>query len=63
MVKDESEQWLLDGDCNKCRKQKYCSKECKRSRVNFEQAVHDYIMQRTGMGRIMMNIIDSMNRR
>lgn len=24
----ETEQWLLDGDCDKCRKEKYCSKEC-----------------------------------
>lgn len=25
----ETEQWKLDGDCDKCRKQKYCSKSCK----------------------------------
>ena len=25
----ETEQWKLDGDCYKCRKQKYCGKSCK----------------------------------
>lgn len=24
----ETEQWLLDGDCDKCRKEKYCDKDC-----------------------------------
>lgn len=23
-----SEQWLLDGDCSKCRRVKYCKKPC-----------------------------------
>ena len=26
---DESEQWLLQGNCDLCRKNKYCSKYCK----------------------------------
>lgn len=24
----ETEQWLLDGNCDKCRKDKYCDKHC-----------------------------------
>lgn len=24
----ENEQWKLNGDCSKCRRQKYCSKKC-----------------------------------
>lgn len=24
-----SEQWKLNGDCSKCRRSKYCSKDCK----------------------------------
>jgi len=27
---NEAEQWLLDGDCSKCRKANYCSKLCTR---------------------------------
>lgn len=26
----ETEQWLLSGDCDKCRRAKHCSKPCKR---------------------------------
>lgn len=28
-----SDQWLLSGDCKQCRKNKYCSKPCKRNMV------------------------------
>lgn len=24
----ETEQWQLDGDCDKCRRSKFCSKQC-----------------------------------
>ena len=27
---NESEQWLLNGDCSKCRRNNYCSKACTR---------------------------------
>ena len=29
---NETEQWLLNGDCSKCRKNKYCSKPCTRQK-------------------------------
>lgn len=29
---DESEQWLLSGNCSKCRRNNYCSKPCTRSK-------------------------------
>lgn len=25
---NETEQWLLNGECSKCRRQNYCSKPC-----------------------------------
>lgn len=25
----DNERWLTDGDCSKCRKANYCSKDCK----------------------------------
>lgn len=28
----EAEQWLKEGDCNKCRRQNYCSKPCTRNK-------------------------------
>lgn len=29
---NKNEQWLSDGDCAACRREKYCSKPCKSSR-------------------------------
>lgn len=62
MNEDESEQWLLDGDCRKCRKAKYCSKQCRISKINFEQKIHNCILERTGLNKIS-NIIEEANRR
>lgn len=31
---DVNEQWLSSGDCSKCRRNKYCSKPCKPSRIS-----------------------------
>lgn len=28
-MKDNSEQWLLDGKCSMCRRKEYCAKLCK----------------------------------
>lgn len=35
---DETEQWKLSGNCSKCRRKNYCSKECARynRRINAE---------------------------
>ena len=35
MMPHENEQWKTDGDCNKCRRQEYCKKPCKKSRQQF----------------------------
>ena len=59
MSKDESEQWMLDGDCRKCRRAKYCSKLCRISKINFEREIHNYILRKTGMGKIMNVIKDA----
>ena len=29
---NESEQWLLSGDCSKCRRNNYCTKPCTRAK-------------------------------
>lgn len=28
---EETEQWLFSGDCSKCRREKYCSKQCRKA--------------------------------
>ena len=39
----ETDQWLLLGECNKCRRQPYCKKKCgaikREFRKGFQQAV------------------------
>lgn len=41
------DQWKLDGDCNDCRRQFYCKKEClafkKKMKEITEKAVREYI--------------------
>lgn len=32
----ETEQWLLEGDCDKCRRESYCSKECTAFKRGFD---------------------------
>ncbi len=50
---DSNEQWLLDGLCQECRKQKYCSKPCKRAEVRREREIKAFIAEKTGMGEVM----------
>lgn len=33
---NENEQWLLNGDCSKCRRKNYCSKPCTRNKRGTE---------------------------
>ena len=39
----ETEQWLLEGNCNKCRRDKYCSKPCKKSKIRRQRAISGFI--------------------
>ena len=36
---NENEQWLLNGDCSKCRRKSYCSKPCTRCTRALETEV------------------------
>ena len=38
-----SEQWLLDGDCKKCRRQRYCTKVCRKNRIATEREINAVI--------------------
>ena len=46
----ETDQWLLTGECNKCRKQSYCSKPCtaikREFREGFRRAVKTALADR-----------------
>ena len=45
----ENEQWKLDGDCDKCRRVKFCSKECTVRRKRVDQEMMEFIERRTGI--------------
>lgn len=40
------DQWLHEGRCDLCRKQKYCKNECKASKQRTEQFVRAAVMQK-----------------
>lgn len=41
----KEEQWKISGDCNRCRRQKYCSKHCRLHKAK-EEAVFDYAVKK-----------------
>ena len=57
---DNSEQWLIDGDCEECRKKAYCKNDCKKAteRKRQEQAclIHE-CLSRTKGGRAMIDVM------
>ena len=42
---DRSEQWLLNGDCLKCRREKYCSKPCTRAKRVTKAIIQGMVAQ------------------
>ena len=46
---DITEQWRLNGDCEKCRKQKYCSKPCTANKTNVKGMIDRVIREATGL--------------
>ena len=40
---NENEQWLLSGNCSKCRREKYCSKPCTRCKRTTKAMVQGMI--------------------
>ena len=62
------EQWLYEGDCEKCRKQKYCTKPCtqnKRALRRKRSEFRDKLLRQAGIpGEIVnkMHEFDSLQR-
>lgn len=40
---NKNEQWLLNGDCGKCRRKKYCSKPCTRHKRETKAMIQGMI--------------------
>lgn len=63
---NENEQWNLSGDCNKCRRQKYCNTHCKAHKLTGadEDEARSVIMRafsKTRAGRAMNMIMQAVN--
>lgn len=42
---EDNEQWKLQGDCKKCKRQRYCTKGCKANRVESERFVNRMVAE------------------
>ena len=43
---NDCEQWNLEGDCRKCRKLSYCSKECKKHKNAVDRAIKELVAEK-----------------
>lgn len=41
----DNDQWLQGGDCRICRRQKYCSKPCRTSKMRRERITQELITE------------------
>lgn len=41
----EGDQWARDGDCSKCRRQKYCGNPCKAGRIRRDRIFHEALAE------------------
>ena len=56
-----ADSWLTDGDCSSCRRNKYCSKECKRHKELCERKLRDLVLSRTKLG-FALSLLRDFNR-
>lgn len=48
----DNERWLTDGNCGKCRRQKYCSKPCTAQKRRKEAIIRAMVRDKAGITRI-----------
>lgn len=48
----DNERWKTDGDCSKCRRAKYCSKDCTARKRRMRAFISEAIVKATGIDRI-----------
>lgn len=47
-----ADSWLIDGNCEVCRRKNYCKKECKLHRVNWKRSLYNAVLSATGFDKI-----------
>ena len=55
----QEDQWLLDGICNRCRRNTYCTKCCKKAKELLYKEAYSFIAERTGLGAIMDTLLNT----
>lgn len=56
---NENEQWKLNGDCSKCRRENYCSKPCSANKKSVDLMIMSAInekFEKTGINDVMKSI-------
>lgn len=48
-----ADSWLIDGNCDNCRRKNYCSKPCKKANSRRKNALYNDVMSSTGMGQLL----------
>lgn len=56
-----ADSWLTDGDCSLCRRNKYCSKDCKRHKELCEKQLCNLVLSRTELG-FALSLLRGFNR-
>lgn len=61
---DETEQWLLSGDCSKCRRNKHCSKPCTKCKRKTQAEVYSFIANKMNemTGGVYGEVMSHLNR-
>jgi radical SAM protein with 4Fe4S-binding SPASM domain len=52
----DADQWLSDGDCDICRRKKYCKNECKAHKTSIQRSLQP---QTNGALKALLNAITS----
>lgn len=56
-----TDRWLIDGDCEKCRRRSYCSKACtkqnRRTKIEVGNLVSHAILKSTGLIRDSFDLV------
>ena len=52
MNTENNDQWKGDGDCRKCRRAKYCKKQCRAARERMNREMRQIICGATGIDKI-----------
>lgn len=48
-----ADSWLIDGNCEVCRRKNYCKTECKKHRVRRKRSIYNALMSATGADKIL----------